>query len=142
MLLAAVILDSFQSCDSYNDDIQFGFKHGHSTSLGCSVLKHVVDYYRSRGSYVFACFLDLSKGFVSVSHRLLFDKLTKLKFPSDSVMLLKYGYVNQQMNVPWKSINRDYFSVKNGTRQGSRHTDLLYVAALRLDSKKIKYNIK
>jgi len=97
-LLEAVILDSFQSCDSY-EDLQFGFKHGHSISLGCSVLKHVIDYYRSRGSYVFACFLD---AFDSVSHRLLFDKLTKLNFPSILDMLPMYGYVNQKMNVAGK----------------------------------------
>jgi len=33
---------------------QFGYKKDHSTSLGCANRKHVVDYYRSNGSYVFA----------------------------------------------------------------------------------------
>jgi len=59
------ILHSFQSHDTVNDEHQFGFKPSHSTSLGCSVHKQVVDYYRSNGSYVFACFLDLSKAFDS-----------------------------------------------------------------------------
>jgi len=60
--MATVILDSFQSCDSHEDDLQFGFKHGHSTSIGCSVLKHVVDnYIRSRGIMSLLAFLIYRK---------------------------------------------------------------------------------
>ena len=36
------------------DEYQFGFKPGHSTSLCTSVFKQTVDYYRNRGSHVFA----------------------------------------------------------------------------------------
>ena len=79
-LLESVLLHSFQSHDTAKDEYQFGFKPGHSTSLGCSVLKQVVDYYRSNGSYVFACFLDLSKAFDSVNHRNMFKKTCFIKF--------------------------------------------------------------
>ena len=51
-LLETVLLYSFQSRDTMEDEYQFGFKPGHSTSVGCSVLKKVVDYYRTHGSYV------------------------------------------------------------------------------------------
>ena len=130
-LLESVILHSFQTHDTSESDYQFGFKSGHSTSLGCSVLKHVLDYYRSNGSYVFACFLDLSKAFDSVNHKTMFKQLTELAFPDNLVKLLAYWYVSQQMNVRWKNIESDYFNVKNGTRQGSVLSPYLFCIYMR-----------
>jgi len=104
-------------CKSHNtchdDDYQLG-KKVHSTSLGCAVLKHVVDYNRSNGSYFFACFLDLSKAFDSVDHICLFRQLVKLKLPENVVKLLIYWYSNQPMNVRWKHIKSGSFYMKNG----------------------------
>ena len=71
----------------HDDDYQFGYKKDQSTSLGCATFKHVVDYYRANGSYVFACFLDLSKAF-DVDHTYLFRQLMKLKLPENEVRLL------------------------------------------------------
>ena len=66
-LFESLILTCCKSYDTcHDDDYQFGYKKDHPTSLGCATLKHVVDYYRSHGSYVFVCFLDLSKAFDSV----------------------------------------------------------------------------
>ena len=130
-LLESVILHCFQLHDTSDSDYQFGFKAGHSTSLGCSVLKQVINYYRTNGSYVFACFLDLSKAFDSVNHRTMFQQLTALKFPANLVKLLVYWYVNQQMNVRWKNIVTDCFRVKNGTRQGSVLSPYLFCIYMR-----------
>ena len=117
--------------DTSDSDYQFGFKAGHSTSLGCSVLKQVINYYRTNGSYVFACFLDLSKAFDSVNHKTMFRQLTALKFPANLVKLLVYWYVHQQMNVRWKNIVTDCFRVKNGTRQGSVLSPYLFCIYMR-----------
>jgi len=84
-ILEFPIVNCFQASDLCDDSHQFGYKKNHSTSLGCCVLKSVVDYYRSNGSYVFATFLDLSKAFGSVNHLLLFRKLTELK-PQSNVL--------------------------------------------------------
>jgi len=73
-----------------NDEYQFGFKPGHSTCFECSVLKQVVDYYRSNGSYVFVYFLDLSKAFDSVNHRTMFKKLASFNFPVNLVKSLLF----------------------------------------------------
>ena len=87
-------------------------------NIGCATLKDVVDYYRSHGSYVFVCFLDLSKAFDSVDHTCLFKELVKLKLPDNVVKLLINWYSNQLMNVRWKQIQSDSFYIKNGIRQG------------------------
>ena len=55
-LLEDVLLQSIKQYDTFDDMHQFGFKKQHSTEMGCSVLKRVIDYYRNNGSYVFACF--------------------------------------------------------------------------------------
>jgi len=73
-ILEFLTLNCFQASDLCDDSHQFGFKKNHSTSLGCCVLKSVVDYYRSNGSYVITTFLDLSKAFDSVNHLFLFRK--------------------------------------------------------------------
>ena len=130
-LLESVILHCFQLHDTADSDYQFGFKTGHSTSLGCSVLKQVLNYYRANGSYIFACFLDLSKAFDSVNHKTMFRQLTALKFPANLVQLLVFWYANQQMNVRWKNIVTDCFHVKNGTRQGSVLSPYLFCIYMR-----------
>ena len=54
-------------------EYQFGFKHGHSTSLCTHSFKHIVEYYTSRG--VFVCFADFSKAFDRVNYWKLFKQL-------------------------------------------------------------------
>jgi len=130
-LLESLMLSCFQSHDSYDDFHQFGFKKDHSTSLGCTVLKRVIEYYRHHGSYVFASFLDLSKAFDSVDHGLLFRKLIDLKCPANMTKLLVFWYSNQQINVKWKHIITSSFFMKNGTRQGSILSPYLFSIYMR-----------
>jgi endonuclease/exonuclease/phosphatase family metal-dependent hydrolase len=118
-LFEDVLLDCLQQYDSDNDDCQFGFKREHSTTMGCHVLKRAIDYYRCNGSYVFSCFLNLTKAFDRVNHNLLFNKLIKLNFPVNIIKLLIYWYANQQVNVRWKNCITQCFQMSNGTRQGS-----------------------
>jgi len=87
-LLELLLLNCFQSCDSYEDAYQFGFKKKHSTSTACTVLRNVIDYYRSNGSYIFVCFLDLSKAFDNVNYSILFKKVVELKCSANMVKLL------------------------------------------------------
>ena len=113
------MLNCLQASDLCDEFHKFGFKKKHSASLGCSVFKNVVDYYRSNGSYIFVTFLDLSKAVDSVNHLLLLEKLTDLKFQSNVIKLLAYWYAHQQLNVRWKTVVTSSFYTKNGTRQGS-----------------------
>ena len=57
------------------DDLQFGYKKRHSVSHAIHTLKTTIDYFTSRGSNVFAAFLDCSKGFDKVNHNGIFIKL-------------------------------------------------------------------
>ena len=130
-LLETIILNCFQSHDNSKDIYQFGFKKNHSTFLGCSTLKTIIDYYRNNGSYVFTSFLDLSKAFDSVNHVTLFKKLVDLKFPGNVVKLLIYWYAKQEINIRWKNIVTDSFKMRNGTRQGSALSPYLFCLYMR-----------
>jgi hypothetical protein len=71
-----------------HDMYQFGFKSGHSTTLCTDVLKKVIKYYSTRGSHVFACFIDLFKAFDKVNYWKLFHKLLNDNLRYRSVLLL------------------------------------------------------
>ena len=62
-----LLLDYFENV-LLTDDLQLGFKKG----LGCSVaiftLSEAIEYFRDRGSTVYAAVLDTSKAFDCVNH--------------------------------------------------------------------------
>ena len=130
-IIENIILERFQSVDQESDPCQFGFRKDHSTTLACSVLKNVIDYYRLNGSHVFACFLDMSKAFDMVNHNKLFKMLVSLNFPTRMVKLLIYWYSNQMVNVRWKSTITSSFVMRNGTRQGSILSPYLFSVYMR-----------
>jgi len=52
----------------YTQDSQFSYKKGHGTKLCVWTLKNIIQYYTSRGSPVYLCFLDASKAFDRVNY--------------------------------------------------------------------------
>jgi hypothetical protein len=114
------------------DNYQFGFKAGHSTALCTSVVKRTIGYYTSRGSHVFACFVDLSKAFDRVNYWKLFNYLLDDGVPRCIVSLLAYWYSSQEIFVRWHNYNSAPFRVTNGTRQGSILSPYLFTRYIRI----------
>lgn len=140
-VLENVLLKCFQSYDDTDDCCQFGFKRKHSTTLACSTLKCTVEYFRQHGSYVFVCMLDLSKAFDSVDHNVLFRTLLKLELPGNLLKLLAYWYSNQHINIRWKHVVTDSFSMTNGTRQGSILSPYLFSVYIRSVSTSVRNSL-
>ena len=80
-----------KECDNY----QFGFKKGHSTTLCAGVVKQTLEYYASRGSHVFLCFVDFTKAFDRVNYWKLFKHLLDNGVCVSIVKLLAFWYSNQ-----------------------------------------------
>ena len=69
---------------------------------------------------VFTCFLDASKAFDHVNHRILFTKLGNRGTPPQYIIrILSFWYANKQMCIRWGGTYSTSFNVSNGVRQGS-----------------------
>lgn len=100
------------------DDAQFGFRPGLSTDAAIFSLKHVINYYKSRSTSVYACFLDLSRAFDLVNYDLLWKKLSTSSVPLKVVSLLRYWYDNQTNCVRWGDSLSNEYRLDCGVRQG------------------------
>lgn len=112
----------------YTADNQFGFKKSHSTEMCVWALKNVIDYYTSRSSPVYLCFLDASKAFDRVNYWKLFRKLLDRNTPKYLVNLLVFWYSHQEFLVRWGNRMSGSFKTSNGIRQGGILSPYLYNA--------------
>lgn len=129
-ILEQIFLDKIK-CYAPADECQYGFKANHSTAFCTNTMKKVVNYYTSRGSHVFASFIDFSKAFDKVNYWKLFNKLLDDNIDASLVSLLSFWYSHQTIAVQWKSVFSDSFSVGNGTRQGSLLSPYLFARYIR-----------
>lgn len=107
-------------------DAQFGFRPKLSTEFAILSLKHAVKYYTSRGTTVYACFLDLSKAFDLVVYDLLWDKLRDTGAPEECITLLRFWYANQKNHVRWAGALSEEYKMECGVRQGGLSSPLLF----------------
>ena len=110
----------------YTSDNQYGFKKGHSTEMCIWTLKNMVDYYRSRNSPVYLCFLDASKAFDRVNFWKLFRKLLDRGTPKLLVNILVFWYAHQEFLIKWGNTMSSSFTTGNGIRQGGILSPYLY----------------
>jgi len=86
---------------------------------------------------VYAAFLDASKAFDKVNHGKLFRKLLSNGTPVCIVRLLWHWYSEQTINVSWGYSLSTNIKVKNGVRQGSLLSPLLFNVYLCALSKRL-----
>ncbi len=70
-----------------------------STTMCSTVLKEVVQYYKSNDSPVYGCVLDASKTFDRIKYDKLFEILLERHFPIRYISLLIESYINQNIRV-------------------------------------------
>ena len=73
----------FDICNEFlqSDHLQFGFKKGIGCSNAIFSLRTAIEYFRKRGSTVYASVLDISKAFDNVNHYKLYTSLLTAGFP-------------------------------------------------------------
>lgn len=116
-LLETILIHRYRDLLTTTDN-QFGFKEKVSTDLCVFTFKQIVEYYRTRSSPVYVCFLDASKAFDRVNHSVLFNKLRMRGLPDIVIRVLSVWYKCQQFYVKWGHVTSDHFNVTSGVRQG------------------------
>ena len=115
--------------------IFFGFKSGHSTGLcTAGILQRTANYYTSRGSHVFLCFIDFSKAFDKVNHWKLLNMLLDDGNSVEIVQLVAFWHRHQEMCIKWNNVVSGClacFTVANGTRQGGVLSPCLFSRYIR-----------
>ena len=106
--------------------LQFGFKQKMSTTLCTGTVKNIVSCYLHENSAVFACFLDASKAFDLVNHKILFERLFDRKLAAHLIRFFLSWYKEQRMCVRWGNTSSDGFPVSNGVRQGGVLSPILF----------------
>ncbi|RVE40147.1 hypothetical protein evm_015203, partial [Chilo suppressalis] len=108
-------------------DAQFGFRPELSTESAILCLKQVVQYYKTRRTPIYACFLDLSRAFDLVSYNTLWDKLRcNTTLPNEITGLFGYWYNHQKNQVRWADSLSDAYRLECGVRQGGLTSPSLF----------------
>ncbi len=124
-VLETLILNRYESL-LLSKDSQFGFKQNHSTDLCIYTLKQTIDYYRSKSSPIYICFLDASKAFDRVNHGILLKKLINRNLPNIVIRILHVWYSCQCFYVKWGFRISSPFPATNGVRQGGILSPVLF----------------
>ena len=80
-----------------------GFRKGLRTEDGLFILESIIDKYARKGSIVYACFVDFSKFYGTISHDLLFSKLANIGPSGNFDFLLRNMYRNCKYAVKVKT---------------------------------------
>ena len=120
-----VIIILYQDC-LHLDQLQFSYQPNCSTTMCTWQVLETIDYFLRNGSEVFVCMMDMTKAFDNVKHSILFRKLLTKGLPPIVICLLIYIYKVQVANVKWNRQCSDTFHIKNGVKQGSVLSAILY----------------
>ena len=119
------MLHKMTSCVELSSQ-QFGYRENTSTSLAICLLKEVTHKYCSENSKVFACFLDMSKAFERVNHKILLEKMTSLNIPAQIVDLYRAIFKNSHVRVKFQNALSDDWQAIRGVRQGGVTSAFLF----------------
>ena len=124
-LFDLVIISQFKEF-LYFDDLQFAYQTGVSTSMCTWLATESISYFQRNGSDVFTCLMDMTKAFDTVQHSSLFRKMLSQGMPPIIVRFVLVTYRNQRANVKWDNEMSEFFSIKNGVKQGAILSAVLY----------------
>ena len=112
---------------------QYGFRSQHSCESAVAELTSEIVKGLQNGMYTVALFLDLSKAFDTLEHKVLLDKMYRYGIRGSSLNCFKSYLENRKIRVKcqvassWKLEYSDYQIVNYGTPQGSCLGPLIFL---------------
>ena len=109
-----------------SDSLQFGFKQQTSTTQCTWLVTEVVQHFLRQGSHPIVTLLDCKAAFDTCKFNILFNRVLDQGVPAIVVRTLMYSYQQQFAWVRWGHARSDIFPIRNGTRQGSIASPVLW----------------
>ena len=109
-----------------SDSLQFGFKKKTSTTQCTWLVTEVVQYFLRQGSHPIVTLLDCRAAFDTCKFDILFKRVLETGVPAIVVRALMFSYQQHYAWVRWGKSRSDIFRIKNGTRQGSIASPVLW----------------
>jgi hypothetical protein len=106
---------------------QYGFRKQHSTEFATLELIDRIIKYMDNGDIPFCIFLDLSKAFDTLDHKILLDKLQYYGIRNQALNLLKSYLENRKQFTSYNNTNSDLHEIHTGVPQGSVLGPLLFI---------------
>ena len=112
---------------------QAGFRKNRGTRDHIFNVRMIIQKYREINENLHICFIDYSKAFDCVNHRMMWSTLQEMKFHPRLITLIRSLYEGQQSAVQLECGTTDWFPVTKGVRQGcilSPHLFSLYTEGI------------
>ena len=129
-ILERLIFDrciDFIDANEILNDKQFGFRPKHSTSMAISQLVDKINTAVEKNETTLGIFLDLSKAFDTIDHKILLHKLEYYGFRGIVLEWFKSYLNNRKQFVYYNNCKSDMESIKCGVPQGSILGPLLFI---------------
>ena len=120
-------LYNYFTCNKLFYSSQYGFRQLHSTELASLELVDRITKYIDEGKLPLSVFLDLSKAFDTIDHRILLQKLKYYGVSDTPLKWLRSYLSDRKQCVYYEGVFSDELSVCTGVPQGSILGPLLFI---------------
>lgn len=112
------------------EEEQIGFRRGRSTIDAIFCLRQVCERKWEYNKKVVMAFLDIAKAYDSIDRRVVWQELEKRKVDQGVVEMVREMYEGSQSCVKTGVGCSEWFEIRNGMRQGSALSPLLFIVAM------------
>ena len=106
---------------------QYGYRKGHSTELAALELADRISHHLDKGDIPIAIFLDLSKAFDTLDHKILLSKLNYYGVKGTALKWFESYLTNRTQYVIYESTKSHKLTITTGVPQGSVLGPLLFL---------------
>jgi hypothetical protein len=131
----------FQSNDLYHAS-QYGFRESHSTELAVLEIIDRIVYSMDAGNVPINIFMDMSKAFDTINHKILIEKLKHYGFHGKQLQLIINYFTNRKQYVEIDGNKSSLLPINTGVPQGSILGPLffiIYINDISISSKIFKF---